>query len=552
MFPRVKKSGGYQYLQIVENRRQKGEVRQQVIASLGRLDKLTESGKLDDLTYALARFCKKVRVLDAHREGELESRDVRRIGPALVFDRLWKELGIGRELTRHLGNRRFEFPVERAVFLTVLHRLFVSGSDRAAEKWREEYRIEGTDGLDLHHVYRAMAWLGEPLPKRAQNGATPFAPRCTKDLIEEGLFARRRNLFSSLDLVFFDTTSISFEGEGGQCLGRRGKSKDHRPDLKQMVVGAVLDGGGRPVCCEMWPGNTSDVTTLIPVVERLQRRFHIGSVCVVADRGMISARTMEELEGRKLEYILGARMRKMKEVREKVLSHGGRYREVHPVSRDPKAPAPLKVKEVVIRGDDDQDHRYVVCHNELQAQKDAVDRNAIVESLKQKLKGGDKELIGNKGYRRYVRTQGHRFLIDEDKVRSEARYDGKWVLRTNTTLPTEEVALKYKQLWMVEQLFRTTKSILETRPIYHKCDETIRGHVFCSFLALVLKTEIFERLEKKEKTLEWGDICRDLEALQETEVDLQGETYFLRSPLKGTCYKVLQAAGVAVPPSVRR
>jgi hypothetical protein len=552
MFPRVKKSGGYEYLQIVENRREAGKVRQQVIASLGRLDELTESGKLDDLTHGLSRFCKKIRVFDAHREGELESLGVRRIGPALVFERLWTELGIGRELKRRLGNRKFEFPVERAVFLTVLHRLFVSGSDRAAEKWREDYRVEGAEGLDLHHLYRAMAWLGERLPKKGQKGATPFAPRCTKDLIEEGLFDRRRDLFSSLDLVFFDTTSLYFEGEGGQSIGRRGKSKDHRPDLKQMVVGVVLDGDGRPVCCELWPGNTSDVKTLIPVVERLQSRFHIGSVCVVSDRGMISSGTMEELERRGLKYILGARMRKMKEVRDKVLSHPGRYRTVHPPSGEPKAPAPLKVKEVVIREEDRPDRRYVVCFNENQARKDAADREAIVEGLKKKLQQGEKELIGNKGFRRYVKTQGERFAIDEEKIRSEVRYDGKWVLKTNTTLPTEQVALKYKQLWMVEQLFRTTKSILETRPVYHKCDETIRGHVFCSFLALVLKTELFERLEKKGDILEWNDIRRDLEALQETEVNLQGETYHLRSPLKGTCHKALQATGVAVPPSVRR
>ena len=134
------------------------------------------------------------------------------------------------------------------------------------------------------------------MPKEERAGAAPFTPRCTKDLIEEALFARRQDLFTSLDVVFFDTTSIYFEGEGGDTLGRRGKRKDHRPDLKQMVVGVILDGEGRPVCCELWPGNTTDVTTLIPIVERLRERFHIGTVCVVADRGMSSAKTIGALE----------------------------------------------------------------------------------------------------------------------------------------------------------------------------------------------------------------------------------------------------------------
>lgn len=551
MFPRVKKSGSYEYLQIVENRREEGRVRQQVIASLGRFDRLTESGKLDDLTRSLARLCRDVQVVDAHRNGDMESRGVRSIGSALVFERLWKDLGIDKELRKRLKDRRFGFSVERAVFLTVLHRLFVSGSDRSAEKWREDYRIAGTEKLDLQHLYRAMAWLGEPLPEEEQEGATPFSPRCMKDHIEEGLYARRRDLFSSLDLVFFDTTSIYFTGEGGE-LGKRGNSKDHRSELKQMIVGAVLDGEGRPVCCEMWPGNVSDVTTLIPVVERLRKRFRIGNVCIVADRGMISAKTIAELERRELQYILGARMRKMKEVRDEVLSRPGRYREVHPKSRDPKAPAPLKVKEVLVPTPDGEVHRYVVCHNEDQERKDWADREATVAGLREKLKSGDKSLVGNKGYRRYVKTHGERFQIDEEKIESEARYDGKWVLRTNTDLPAQEIALKYKQLWMVENVFRTTKSILRTRPIYHKCTETIRGHVFCSFLALVLKTELFERLESRGKTLEWADVRRDLEALTETEVIHQDKTYFLRSPLRGTCNEILRAIKLNIPPTVRK
>ena len=155
-----------------------------------------------------------------------------------------------------------------------------------------------------------MAWLGEELPAKDQDGRTPFAPRCLKDLIEERLFAHRRDLFTRLDLVFMDTTSLYFEGAGGQTLGRYGYSKDHRPDLRQMILAVVIDGDGRPVCSEMWPGNTADVTTLIPVIDRLRARFTIARVCVVADRGLISADTLAELEARRLLYILGVRERK--------------------------------------------------------------------------------------------------------------------------------------------------------------------------------------------------------------------------------------------------
>jgi len=248
------------------------------------------------------------------------------------------------------------------VFLTVLHRLFIGGSDRAADRWREDYAIAGVDGLDLHHLYRAMAWLGEELPAKDQDGHTPFAPRCLKDAVEERLFAYRRDLFTRLDLVFMDTTSLYFEGAGGQTLGRHGYSKDHRPDLRQMILAVLIDGDGRPVCSEMWPGNTADVTTLIPVTDRLRRRFDIARVCVVADRGMISAETLAELEARRLLYILGVRERTDKLVRELVLDDAAPF--VPLMMRKRGKEIDYEAKAVMLGG-----RWYIVCRNHQEAEK---------------------------------------------------------------------------------------------------------------------------------------------------------------------------------------
>jgi transposase len=550
MFFRTKTSGTRSYLQIVENRWEDGRPRQRVIATLGRLDQLQQSGQLDALLVSGARFAQSVLLLSAHAKGQLPTITTRRIGPALIVERLWHQTGCRHVIEKLLEGRRFEFAVERAIFLTVLHRLFDSGSDRAADKWRQDYQIEGCDNLQLHHLYRAMAWLGEELPEDQQKDKTPFAPRCIKDRIEEGVFHHRRDLFTDLQLVFFDTTSIYFEGEGGQDLGQRGFSKDHRPDLYQMVVGAVLDGQGRPICCELWPGNTTDVTTLIPVADRLRSRFGVRRVCIVADRGMISKETIEALEQdeRGWQYILGARMRSQNEVKDEVLSRAGRYRVVHPKRVESDDPSPLKVKEVWV-----DDRRYVVCLNEDEARKDAADREAIVAALREQLRSGDKSLVGNKGYRRYLSGgDSPHFQVDEAKLAEDARYDGKWVLRTNTELDTAEVALQYKRLWTVEHWFRSCKSLLQTRPIYHKCDETIRGHVFCSFLALVLRQELQARLEERGQKLEWADVIGDLDRLQVVEVEQDGKRFLLRSEAQGTCGKVFQAVGVALPPTVQR
>jgi hypothetical protein len=550
MFFRTKTSGPRTYLQVVENRWEGGRSRQRVVATLGRLDQLQQSGQLDALLASGARLARSVLLISEHQQGRLPTISVRHVGPALVFQRLWELTGCRHVIGQLLRGRRFEFPLERAVFLTVLHRLFDPGSDRAAEKWREDYEIDGCDDLQLHHLYRTMAWLGDELPKEEQADRTPFAPRCTKELIEEALFARRRDLFAELQLVFFDTTSIYFEGEGGDTLGRRGHSKDHRPDLKQMVVGAVLDGQGRPICCELWPGNTADVTTLVPVVDRLRARFGVAKVCIVADRGMISKETIEDLEKeqRGWEYILGARMRSQNEVKDDVLARAGRYRVVHPGRQTSDDPSPLKVKEVRVGG-----RRYVVCLNEDEARKDAADRGAIVASLREKLNSGEKSLVGNKGYRRYLAATGpDHFRIDEAKIREEARYDGKWVLRTNTDLDAAEVALQYKRLWMVEAWFRSCKSLLHTRPIFHRGDETIRGHVFCSFLALVLRQELESRLAAEGHEFEWADVIADLDRLQVVEVEQEGKRFLLRSEVRGTCGAVFRATGVAVPPTVRQ
>src|SRR5580704_17327359 len=474
MFTRDKRIGPYTYIYLVENVRENGRTKQRIIANLGRREVVVARGDLDRLARSVARLAQRSMVLSLV-EGEAPPNVVcRRIGPALLFERLWQEVGCRAVLEELAGQRQFEFAAERATFLTVLHRLFVSGSDRAAEKWRADYRIEGAEGLQLHHLYRTMAWLGEPLAD--QTGANELAPRCRKDIVEEELFARRRDLFAELSIVFMDTTSLSFEGQGGAELGRRGHSKDHRPDLHQMIVGLVMDQDGRPLCSELWPGNTADVTTLLPVVDRLHARFGVGRICIVADRGMIGAQTIAALEH----------------------------------------------------------------------------REAILSGLRAKLAQGDKALVGNSGFRRYLKTvSAEHFAIDEARVAEDARFDGLYVLRTNTKITPLQVMLRYRDLLRVEQLLRQAKAVLATRPIYHSSDIAIRGHVFCSFLALLLAKELEDRLHRHAVAAEWGDILRDLDRLQEIDLEQDGKRFLLRTPTTGVAGRLFQAVGVALPPNVQ-
>src|SRR5881394_3651514 len=501
MFARDKRIGPYTYVYLVENVREEGRTKQRIIANLGRKEVVVARGDLDRLARSVVRLAQRSMVLSLVEGEPPPNARCQRIGPALLFERLWHEVGCHAVLEELAAGRQFEFATERAVFLTVLHRLFVSGSDRAAEKWRADYRIEGTEALQLHHLYRAMAWLGEPLADQA--GASELRPRCRKDLVEEGLFARRRDLFAELSVVFMDTTSLSFEGRGGEELGRRGHSKDYRPDLHQMIVGLVMDQDGRPLCCELWPGNTADVATLLPVVDRLRARFSVGRICVVADRGMISAQSIAALGERKLEYVRGLRERSSAEVRSTVIDDQMPFVPLV-VPRVSGELTELEAKQVKIGN-----RRYIVCRNLAEARRDAEQRSAILDGLRAKLAQGDKALVGNSGFRRYLKTVS------------------------------------------AEQLFRQAKAVLATRPIYHSSDMAIRGHVFCSFLALLLVKELEDRLHRHNIAAEWDDILRDLDRLQEIELEQDGKRFLMRTPTTGVAGKLFQAVGVALPPNLQ-
>jgi transposase len=542
MFVRIKTSGKNQYLQIVRNVREGTKVKQHILGTLGRIDQIVGTKDIDSLISKLSRYSDEA-LMVITGQSQIQASTFS-IGPALIFERLWKELQLPEIIHKLVKKRKYAFDIERAIFLTVLHRLFISGSDRQCERWKNTQHVDGAEKLSLHHFYRAMYFLGEAIDD--QLGKTPFADRCIKDVIEEKLFACRADLFSGLSMVFFDTTSIYFEGDGGAETGSLGHSKDHRPDLNQMIVGVVLNEKGEPICCELWPGNTADVSSLIPIVDRMRVRFGITEFCIVADRGMISEGTIKKLEKRNISYILGARMRKQKIIREEVLTRAGRFEEVR-IEGQQDDHDPLKVKEVWEDG-----RRYIVCKNERQARKDEATRNAILESLEEKLHSGAKSLIGNKGFKKYLAVKKNSVTIDKKKIEEEKRFDGKWVLTTNTNLPASEVALQYKELWMVEYVFRDMKSILETRPVYHQLDETIKGHVFCSFLALVLRKELDKRLEAHKMELEWNDMKRDLLLLQEVVLDeSKNRKVVIRTAPQGTCSNVFRAVGVAIPPTIR-
>jgi len=525
MFVRTKRSvqNGvtYEYLQIVRSYRDGAKVRQQVLATLGAREALTASGELDGLLQSLSRFSQKLCVVEAVRAGGLRARTSRTWGPALVFGRLWERQGVGPLLKELATGRRFEFDVERASFTLALQRLCAPGSDLQGSQWIDTVESPGLERLALQHFYRTTGFLAE-----------------VREDLERRLFERDRNLFAQdLDVVFIDTTSTYVYRDTETTYRKRGYSRDRRPDLPQFVLCVVVNRQGWPIAWEVFPGNTADVKAFAQVVKVLRARLKIRRVVVVADRGMISRKSMALLTedpDAPFDYVLGCRLRQNREIREHVLRDAGAY--------EPVAPN-LQVKEVRVG-----ERRYVVCRNPLEAEKDAAARKAILAKLEDTLAHhGPKAVVGNRGYARFVKVAKGSVTLDPEAVQRDALLDGLFVLTTSTPSSPAEVATTYKGLWRVERAFREEKSTLAVRPIYHHRDDTSIGHIVASFLALRLEVDLQQRLEERSVEVSWPDLMRDLAQVQAVEVELDGQRYRLRTDLRGAAGQAFTAAGLRPP-----
>lgn len=514
------------YLQLVRAYRKNGKVRQELICSIGRLDLLHESGALDRLIGSLAQHSERCWV-DVEAEGLVPWDKV--YGPVLVFRRLWEEMGLAGQLAQLQTDTEVRFCLDEAAFAMVLHRLLDPGSKRATRQWLETVYRPEFESLELQHLYRALGHLVRG-----------------KESIEKALFARNRDLFSlAVDLVLFDTTLVHFEGRGPEGLATHARPGNY-PDCVKVLVGLVMTGDGFPVAHHVFPGNTADINAFRAALQDLRQRFSIRRVVIVADRGVVSEEVMEELERtgageqkQQVDYILGMRLRKNKEVSEEVLGRAGRY---HELAEN------LEVKEVRVGG-----RRYVVCHNAEAEERDRKRREEIVGRAREDLKKkGPQSFVVPRGLKRFVQLVGGELILQEKAIQKEARYDGKWVLRTNTDLPTGEVALAYRSLWQVEHAFRELKSGLEIRPVFLRTEDHVRGHIVVCSLALVLEAALARQLKAQGSSGTYQKVLTDLEQIRAVRFEARGKAWLWRNELPGIAYDAFRAVGLRPPSRVQR
>jgi hypothetical protein len=505
------------YLQLAESYRDGKKNRQRVLLNLGRLEELQE-GQIDRLIEQLARFSQE----QWNKANMTENADVRwtkQWGPEIIFRHLWQQLGLGDMLNDFLHRLGIKVPLEEAIYAMVLNRLCDPQSKLGVSQWVKSVHRPEFEQLQLHHFYAGLDVLAEH-----------------KDQIEVQLFDRVRDLFNiDLDLVFWDTTSTYFEGSGPGDLAHYGYSKDKRADRLQIMVGILMTKEGIPVAHQIFPGNTNDVNTFKAALEDLRTRFKINRVIMVGDRGMVSKKVLKDIQDAGLEYIVGVRMRRMRDV-STMLSWKARYINIKPT---------LRVKEVKV-----QDRaRYILCYNPEAAKRDRLAREAILAKLEAKLitGGGFKSLVGNRGYRRYIKVEGQAQIIDQKALKREARFDGKFLLCTNSKLPTDQVAIAYKELWRIERAFRELKSGLDLRPIYHWKDSRVRGHIMVCFLALVLESTLIKKLSDIGSKARYREVMRDLAQLNAVQVTILDKDYLCRPELVGSAYEAFRATGIRPP-----
>jgi transposase len=540
------------YLQLAHNRRAGGMTRAEVLLNLGREDQLDVEG-LRRLARSITRYTdpgqgggERIEPADG-----LEVVASRPLGGAWLLDALWRRLGVAEALGELLGPRRFATDVERVLFALVANRALAPCSKLAAAEWAtEDVVIPGLERMDDDQAYRALDLLVEADAEARVQEAVFFA--CA-DLL---------NL--EVDLLFFDTTSTYFEADPdssgeeaaeGPPFRAFGHSKDHRPDLPQVVIGLAVTREGIPVRVWVWPGNTNDQTVIGQVKDDL-RGWRLGRCVWVVDRGFSSDENLRYLTRGGGHWIAGERMRDGSPDAREALARPGRYQTV----RDN-----LRVKDVRL-GAGDTVKRFVVCHNPAEAARDKAERDtqiarleaelARIEAARRKAKTATAREVHTRaecGLRdhptlsRYLRqTKAGRLVVDRRKVAAEERLDGKYLLSSSDPdLTAEQIALGYKNLREAERSFRDLKTTLELRPVFHRLEHRIRAHVVVCWLALLLI-----RIAERATGQSWRRIATELQRLH--LVTLHGEAGVVQQTTQPTDAQraILTALDVEPPPRI--
>jgi transposase len=563
MFVKATISRGHEYVQIVKSVRKDGKPRHEVIANLGRADTLAESG-LENLIAALKRYVKtssEPQHTATHKNISTMKERARVNYGYIAYRHLWKQFGLGELLEGLCKDLQISYDYARIVESLVMNHLLTPSSKRHFVLHSKRY-FGLLDRLKLQHVYRCLDLLAEH-----------------KMAIEEAVFEQNRNIFNmSVDVVFYDLTTFHFESQRADELRDFGFSKAGKVNEVQVVMGLLIDRDGRPIGFEIFPGNTFEGTTLVKVLEKLHKHFKLERVVIVADKGLNSKLNLKRIKDAGFEYIVSCRVKNLsKKVQDQILSENGyeelAFTEVFRACEDDVKEAEEKHlfkyklldytnsmrytdeargKKVTVK----LEEKLICTYSSKRAAKDHRDRQRQVDKAQKIVDTNQKSALSHRGYKRFIKAEGDKqdpqqFVLDEEKIKQAARFDGFAALQCrHPDTDALEALRQYRQLWRIEESFRTIKSTMRTRPIFLRTKKHVEGHFVLCFLAFLLERELEYRLKKRQIEHSPEQIKAALNSMEFSILDIENEPYYLKGKHISLASKIFSLLRLKQPTNI--
>lgn len=512
----VKNNQGKEYLRIVESYRENGKNKQKIIANLGRIDTISRK-EVENIVDKL------VQIYDIKGYVNLnnveEAPDKKNYGVKVIVDKLFERYEMDKFFEKM--DKKIRFDVEDLLKIMVMNRIIEPKSKLGIFNDLDYYGFKRIDEAETDEEGIALQWMYRTLDVLAQK----------KEELEKHLYSQRISLFNSVvDLVFYDVTTLAFETQQTNELLQMGYSKDKKFNESQVVLGMSIDRDRMPVSFDIYPGNTFEGHTFKDTIEAMKKRYQLGKVIVVSDRGMMSRTNMEIVENSDYEFIVGKSIKQLK----KVDIFDGEFTEIS---------KGIEYREIEYEG-----KRLLIIHSKERAEKDRKDRIRLIEKAKKMLKDGNIESKSKRGAKKYLKTKNEvDYTLDIEKIEKDEKYDGYYGIITNTQLNPKQILEQYHTLWKVEESFRTLKNYLETRPIFHWTQKRIKGHIVMSFVSYIMQRTLELELERNNIEYSHEKIREAIKNMEYIDIKTNEQHFAIRTNMNLLAQKILKILNIPIP-----
>ena len=520
MFIKITKSGQYEYAYLVRSYREDHETKHEYLFKLGRIDQIEGNSSFQNLAKRLLELSK---AKDMVSLDNLSDAQILNWG-YLIYQKIWQDFQLDQILNQLTTSRKTRFNLNEASLLMVIQHLLKPKSKLGT--YSQQNRYINLPEIKLQHLYRSLDLLAE-----------------SKELLEEKIFLRNRNLFNmQVDLVFYDVTTFSFESVRKDSLRDFGFSKDGKFKEVQVVMGLLIDREGRPIGYDLFPGNTFEGHTLEKALEKLEKRFGIRQVIIVADRGINSKINLKKIKDKGYDYIFASRIKNMKkEITEEIFKKEG-YQDTDGVSY-----------KIIDYSNNQLPENLIISYSPQRAQKDQADRERLIKKARTLLQNQSYITASNKrGGKKYLKgSPDINWTLDETAIKKDEIFDGYYGIQTSQkNLAAKDVLKAYQTLWKIEESFRIMKSTLEVRPVFHWTESRIKGHFVICFLAFLLERTLEFKLKKANLSVSPQKIQEVINAMNFAEVKIEKSSFLIKTKFDSLGNKILRLLGIKPPKNV--